>query len=95
MVMAAVLSSSVIGAELKPGKAHEFELPPGAVSETFKRPNGADYFWWDCDPKVEVDFTFADGSTEHALNRTGSGAVLRPRKFFVAPDGLRINPPTL
>ena len=66
-VMFVVVSTPSI-AQLRPDEEKVFELAPGASSESYRRPEGADYFWWDADPKIEVELTFEDG----AKKRTSS-----------------------
>ena len=47
----------------------EFVVPSGASSETYERPESAEYFWWDSAPEVKVEVTFRDGSKEIASSK--------------------------
>ena len=61
------------------------ELASQGTSEVYKRPAEAEYFWWDTDPKVQVELVFEDGSKKI----TGSEDTFRKRiasVTFINPD---------
>lgn len=68
VVFALCLVGAVAMAESKPDQNQEFELAPGKSSELYRRPDGAEYFWWDIEPPIDVELTFEDGTS----SRVGS-----------------------
>lgn len=72
---------------LSPGQAQAeedtvIELEPGKSSETYHRPEDADYFWWDADSKVTVEITFHDGEKEIASSEKSFSKKIVSVKFL-------------
>lgn len=68
LLMVIILFPFGAGAEMQPQEDKEwvFEVAAHGASDTYHRPENAEYFWWDTDPAVQVELTFADGKTERA-----------------------------
>lgn len=56
------LPSAVNAAGKQKDKEWIFELKPESSSEVYKRPAGAEFFWWDTAPEVQVELLFEDGT---------------------------------